>query len=217
MTFPNAAKGVKILYIAELLALLVSIASLIAPTLSLLYMVFSAQSSNENPFIELILTGCVYFVSLATLVHIVFIVMGLNIAAKDDSSFKVAFYAMIFGIIITIVGGIFSTNEAIKGLTDILYNITNLITAIYIIQGVVYISKALGNHRMRVQGNHIIRIISLIYVFQIFTSVSMVIFGDISQSVLSAILTFVVGLLSVIEYVLFILYLSRTKTMLAEN
>ncbi len=217
MTFPNAVKGVKTLHIAAYIGLIMSVISLIAPTFSMLYMAVSSQPSNENGIVGFILVMLVYSIVLGTVAYYVISLIGVNLASKDESSFKVAFYAIIFGIIITIIGGVFSSNEAIKGLTDILYNITNIISAIYIIQGVVFLSKALGNHKMKEQGNHIIRIISVIYVFQIFTSVSMVIFGDLTQSIVSAILTEVVGILSIAEYVLFLMYLSKTKKMLSEQ
>ena len=180
-------------------------------------MTFPNAVKGVKRIVGFILVMLVYSIVLGTVAYYVISLIGVNLASKDESSFKVAFYAIIFGIIITIIGGVFSSNEAIKGLTDILYNITNIISAIYIIQGVVFLSKALGNHKMKEQGNHIIRIISVIYVFQIFTSVSMVIFGDLTQSIVSAILTEVVGILSIAEYVLFLMYLSKTKKMLSEQ
>lgn len=141
--------------------------------------------------------------------------VGVNKASKDEQAFKIAFYFIFIGIIASVVGGIFSTNTTVTNIVAVVSDIVSLGVTIYIIQGIKNLAEKLGDDNMIKKGDNLFNVILAIYVLIIIAQIINLIFGGTAALVVSAVVIIAAGILDIVQYILYLSYLSKAKKMLA--
>jgi len=216
MRFPNAAKGVKKIFTAEILQLIAEIVAIVA--IAMLIITLSAAKVNSQGGTIIAGTGTVVlFTGTAVLALIAGIMslVGIIQASGDESSFKVALAAIIISLATAVIAGIFSTNGAIQGICQIIQNVMSLAVTVFVINGVTNLAEKLNNMEVFDKGKNLLKIIICIYAFSLVASVISLIFGGTFASVTAAILALIAALLNVLSYILYLILLNKAKKMLA--
>jgi len=217
MRFPNAFSGVKKIWLAEILMLLAAVIGII------LIFVIAANGTlvgedeiviNEAAKTPISILGIVS--AVVALVAFVLNLVGLIIARKDDSGFRIALLVTVLGIIASAVSAIWSTNAGLVKWMDTLTTIFSMFASYYVLTGIANLAdqipdaatKALAlKSRTLVEGSFCATVI-----FKLIISI----FKIPDGSTLYTILSIVALLLELVSYILYLRALSKGKKMLAK-
>lgn len=212
MHYPNAEKGIRKIFVAEILGLCGAIALTITVVLGLLVEV------DDILAIPAILCG-VAAVVLMLLSHI-FNIVGITRASKDEYTFRYALYAVIFGIFFSLLSGflndVFDGNEYAQRLISLIPDLVNLITMVFIVMGIRNMATALNDPVMESKGRNIL---TIAFVMEMIIFAARAFSGFIPEGSDLAIIELIVvgfaGMLSIVTYILYLSYLAKARRMLA--
>jgi hypothetical protein len=217
MRFPNAFSGVKKIYVAELLMLLVAV-------IGIILVVVIANNSVLVDDVIIFNEGAagtpVTILSIATaviaLIAFVLNLVGLIVARKDDSGFRIALIVTVLGIIASAVSAIWSNNAGLVKWMDTLTTIFSMFASYYVLTGIANLAdqildaetKALAlKSRTLVEGSFCATV-----VFKLIINI----FKIQDGSTLYIIFSVVALLLELVSYILYLRALSKGKKMLAK-
>lgn len=216
MKFTNAFEGVKKIFAAEILALIASVCGTIALALPVVALVAAANQSGGGTAASL---GGLVVVGIATVVlsiiAFIFKLIGVNKASKDEPAFKIAFYMILAGIVVSVLTGIFSSNSTVSSIMTALGEIVNLAVTVYIIQGIKNLAQRLGDDKMVKSGDTLFKYIIAIYILVIIAQIVIMILQNGAAVVVALVIIVISGILEIIQYILYIRYLAKAKKMLA--
>lgn len=215
MTFPNAAKGVKRIFTAEILALIAAICTVIAIILGII--MYGAASANADGGAVLSFGGAALFATGAGVLMIIAFIMqivGISNAAKDEVSFKTAMICLIVGIVASLIGSIFSGSSVIYSITDLVSKLMSLFVTIFIISGIIKLADKLNDGAVSAKGSNLLKLITVIYALSLVANLIVLILGGYAASVVAGVIALVAVILSIVKYVLFLSYLNQAKKML---
>ena len=216
MKFTNAYQGVKKIFAAEILALIASVCGTIALALPVVALVAAANQSGGGTAASL---GGLVVVGIATVVlsiiAFIFKLIGVNKASKDEPAFKIAFYMILAGIVVSVLTGIFSSNSTVSSIMSALGEIVNLAVTVYIIQGIKNLAQRLGDDKMVKSGDTLFKYIIAIYILVIIAQIVIMILQNGAAVVVALVIIVISGILEIIQYILYIRYLAKAKKMLA--
>ncbi len=217
MKFPNAAKGVKKLFSAEILYLL---SVILIGVVSVITVIINNKMTNvSNAVAVLILVG---FIAGGVLAVIAFIlqIVGLVQASRDERAFKGVILLTVFGIIVSVIGAFFSKDSFINSLSTTINSVVSVISIILIILGIGNMSLQLERQDMIERGGRIIRIIVWLAIISIIMNLISIFLpqniddaSDLAKVIILS-LTVIALMLNIAEYVLYLSFLSKTKKML---
>ena len=214
--FPNAAKGIKRIFTAEILALIAAILVIVGIVLGVVGIAAAAADSTGGTIAGLGGAGVLLLISgILAIIAAVLELVGIINASKDEAAFKIALYAIIAGVVISIVSTIFSSTAAVVSICDILSKIAKIVVTVFIIQGVINLAKKVNNDAVAKKGNTLLYIITCIYILSAIASIVVATFGGYAASVIAGVIAIVAAVLEVVQYVLFLVLLSQAKKMLA--
>ena len=217
MKFPNAAKGVKRIFTAEILKLVASVVSIIGVAMMIITLA-AAESKAEGATIAAG-TGTVILLAVAAVLALIGGIMaliGIINASKDEGSFKIALVAIIISLCAAIVGGIFSQNSTIQSICQIVQNLMSIFVTVFVIQGVSNLAEKVGNDNVAAQGKTLLSIIVAVYALSLIANIIVLIFGGMFVSVTAGVIAVIALVLNVIGYIVYLSLLSKGKKMLAE-
>ena len=217
MKFPNAAKGVKKLFSAEILYLL---SVILIGVVSVITVIINNKMTNvSNAVAVLILVG---FIAGGVLAVIAFIlqIVGLVQASRDERAFKGVILLTVFGIIVSIIGTFFSKDSFVNSLSTTINSVVSVISIVLIILGIGNMSLQLERQDMIERGGRIIRIIVWLAIISIIMNLISIFLpqniddaSDLAKVIILS-LTVIALMLNIAEYVLYLSFLSKTKKML---
>lgn len=230
MRFPNAAKGVKKIFTAEILKL-ISYICLIAAALFVIGVIASTNIDQiESDDIASVLNGLPagviggFFgaIGLALifgiLLAVAFVVnlLGCINARHDDENFKTA----LFFLIVSVVFAIASVFVMSNGFGSILYSLATLsdtLATIFVIAGGVRLADQLNRGDISKKGTNVLKLIIVIEAIS-FVAGFITTFLRGSATMVAAIILFMATLiLSFVKYIMYLSFLSKTKKMLNES
>ena len=217
MKFPNAAKGVKRLFTAEILELIAAILSIIG--IAMLIVTLAAAQSNAEGATIAAGTGTVVLLAGAAVLSLIGGIMaliGIINASRDEGAFKAALITIIISLCAAIVAGIFSQNSTVQSICQILQNLMAIFVTVFVIQGVSNLAVKVGDSDVAQQGKSLLKIIVAIYVLSLIANILVLVFGGMFVSVTAGIFAVIALVLNVIAYFVYLSLLSKGKTMLAE-
>ena len=166
MRFPNACKGLKKIFFAELISLI----ALVPYAVSLVLVQFLPEEINKNNAEMLPAEVVVTILSILSLVMMtvayVLNVIGYVTASKDNESFKKAMLLTIAGMVLTVVSGIMENangNPILTNTFDSMENILDLLITLMTISGIVTLSVTYGDLRMVESGKALFKFLFAIY------------------------------------------------------
>ena len=217
MRFPNAFRGVKKIWLAELLMLLAAVIGII------LIFVIAANSTLVGADVvvnkEAVETPAAILgiaTALIALVAFVLNLVGLINAHKDDAAFRIALLVTVLGIVASAISAIWSNNQVLNKWMDTALTIFSMLASYYVLTGIANLAdkypdpatKALAlKSRTLVEGSFCATAL-----FKLIISI----FKIQDGSTISTILSVVALLLELVSYILYLRALSKGKQMLAK-
>ena len=213
MKFPHAYKGVKLIFVAEIIAIVVSVLALIS---SIFVSIGSAAAASATLILVSGIVGIVVFVIQ---------LVGLFQGARESREFRIALWITLIGIIASLVSAILQSIEATKGLSPILFAVlttvaavADLLVVIFVLFGISTLAESLGDGEMSERGRRLAMYVIVIYIISL-------IFGFIpgfsvyvnpGVRLLFSIFAITSAVLEIVIYVLTLIYLHNAIEMLEE-
>ena len=211
MQFPNAFKGVSKLFIAEILALIGALVMLVGAGLTVGGSVAAYNSGSLDAASGLVTGGAITMLGGLVLPIIGYIMqlVGLSQASKDEpKNFKVAFIAAIIALIASLVVGFTTSIEWLNKILTVVSGVGGIITFFFSIAGIMELARRMNRPEMVSLGNKISWMVVITYVLSFVIRL-------IPIAELAAVLAIASAIFSIITYIIFLVYLSRAKKMLA--
>ena len=220
MRFPNACKGLKKIFFAELISLI----ALVPYAVSLVLVQFLPEEINKNNAEILPAEVVVTILSILSLVMMtvayVLNVIGYVTASKDNESFKKAMLLTIAGMVLTVVSGIMENangNPILTNTFDSMENILDLLITLMTISGIVTLSVTYGDLRMVESGKALFKFLFAIYLPTLIAYVFVYLLRNTrSAAILAVTVTFISFALNTVYSLLYLRYLYRAVNMLQE-
>lgn len=218
MRFPNAAKGMKKIFRAQILDLIGTILMVVAAGL---IVVAIAAGSAGGEAGDVVLGGTtlgavILFAAFSVLSIIAFIMnlVGIINASHDESNFKSALFFLVFSIIAAVIAGIFYNNGTVYGLMYSLSNLLKLFVTIFIISGGVKLADQMNRGDVSATGSNVLKLIIVIAVLGLVSSlIASITYGKVS-TVVVGVLMIVAFVLAIVQYFMYLVFLNKVKNML---
>ncbi len=218
MRFPGAKKGVSKVFIAEILSLiamvLVSVPLVIFEAIGL-----SAFGSESMAVVMLVMMGAGAVSAILTLLLKIF---GVVQASKDEASFKGVIYALVVDLVVTVFPLIFSSNRTLTNFAEAISDMMNGVIMVLIIVGICNLANQLGDTEMVHKGGKVFRIVIVLAVAALVMKIVMYFFpsdmgsADTAAKVIVLILGVLTIVFSIVQYVLYLSFLSKARKMLEQ-
>ena len=213
MKYPNAANGINIIFMSEVIALAASVIVLVCSVIGVL-----CFENSELVFLMGIMALVVLFALLIFVLSYILQIVGIVRASKDEPAFRVSLIAIIAALVITVLESIFyQSNHFVTFIIEIAGDVARFFLVHYIIHGIMHISEHLGRHDITKKGTRIFRVIYIAIGFEIIVRIFELIFGKEVGEQLSMPFGIVADILSVVEYILFLTYIGKAVKMLKEK
>lgn len=220
MRFPNACKGLKKIFFAELISLI----ALVPYAVSLVLIQFLPEEIDKNNAEILPAEVVVTILSILSLVMMtvayVLNVIGYVTASKDNESFKKAMLLTVAGMVLTVVSGIMENangNPILTNTFDSMENILDLLITLMTISGIVTLSVTYGDLRMVESGKALFKFLFAIYLPTLIAYVFVYLLRNTrSAAILAVTVTFISFALNTVYSLLYLRYLYRAVNMLEE-
>ena len=216
MTFPKAERGIKIVFLAQISFMLASVfstASAIGNMINYyIYINFPKEELLLAPFLIIAILAVIFLLAGFALT-----IIGVLKASGENENFKVALYSILFGVALSIIGMIWSGDNAVGTITELLTTLTSFLAIIYVIQGIRSLSLKLDKKEMDQTGSRLYTLFSVFYVIETCSNIAILIFNDNSSFIIVSLLQIFFNIMSVVQYLIFMLYLRKAIKMLAVN
>lgn len=223
MRFPNAAKGVSKIFSAEILSIIASI--LLGVTVILAFVTDKSVTDNNETAAGV--AGISMLVGLIAAV-VIFVVGGiLNIigyiqAAIDEDGFKKAIWCTIASIVFGAVGAIFAGNIGFLGwfstACDVVSKVLMLLVFLFAVGGLMNLSANCHRQDMVDTGALLIKIFGwLVVLYVIILIITRVFRENALNTAVATFFTVLSTILSIAQFIIYLVYLHRAKIMLREN
>ena len=210
--FPNARKGVKKLFIAEILTIFSAILGLVATVLTAIPHV--AESGPGQIVLIVFALTALFFIIIAFALHI----FGLFQGSRDSGHFWVAFWAAIFSIIFTIVASILKgaipSIAWLHSIFSTLAQVLNAFVIIYVISGISSMALRLGKVGFAKRGTIMVWIILGLYLVAAVLNFLSGFFTAEAFVVFFGVITVASNVLTIIIYIAYLFYLLRATRIL---
>ena len=234
MKFPNAAKGIKKIFAAEILRLFGAICFIAAAIMIVIGFATAAVDAGDLSSVKnvteifagpngtaaatMLLIGggivCVGFILF--IIGFIMNLVGYINASHDDSAFKSALIFLLISIVFAIVYG-FTYNSGVGSAMYSFVTLTETIATIFVIAGVVKIADQLNRGDVSRKGSNILKLLIIVEVIAFIVSLITCFMGGMAASITAAILLLVALVLSFIKYIMYLTFLAKAKKMLAEG
>ena len=215
MRFPNAYRGVKKIWLAEMLMLLAAIVGII------MVIVMAANGTmvgediviNEGVKTPIAVLGIVTAVIL--LIGFILNLVGLINANNDDSAFRIALLVTILGIVASAVSAIWSNNETLNKWMDTALTICSMFASYYVLTGIANLAEKMSDAATKALALKSRTLVEGSFCATALFKLIISIFKIQDGSTISTILAVIALLLELVSYILYLRALSKGKKMLA--
>lgn len=220
MNYPDALRGIKKIYTAEMLLLLAGLLGGMAS-------VFGAQASQQiaqngtegldigtafGVMIPLLASGIIAII--ATLIEF----FGLKDASNENEYFKNGYIYALIGLVLSIALSVLSfmkVSEMVSDLGKIVSNFIQMVVTFYVISGIKDLAEKLGDAEMVSRGKKTFNIYAAAIICASLVELAVSLLQDNAKTIVVGILGAVTLILTIAGYALYLIYLSRAKKMLA--
>ena len=215
MRFPNAYRGVKKIWLAEMLMLLAAIVGII------MVIVMAANGTmvgediviNEGVKTPIAVLGIV--TAVIALVAFILNLIGLINANNDDSAFRIALLVTILGIVASAISAIWSNNETLNKWMDTALIICSMFASYYVLTGIANLAEKMSDATTKALALKSRTLVEGSFCATALFKLIISIFKIQNGSTISTILAVIALLLELVSYILYLRALSKGKKMLA--
>lgn len=224
MRFPYAEKGVKKLFVAELLLLIVALTSDADFVWAKLFDGLMDSSAAEAPALT-VFSVCGIVAVASLFIGGILCIVGYLQAARDEKSFLNAAKASVIAVVLDFAANVLLLLSDDVGWASTvlaaLAEITWLFAAIFLITGVIKLSQQCARADMEKMGGRILSLLELIYVLHIIILLlNQMLRSSVDVTITETLLMILEPvnlLLSVARYVIAMIYLVKAARMLRES
>lgn len=209
MKYVHAYKGIKLLFWAQILLIIVALASIISATIGIVADPETIAQDPEKLFdgpVGIVLLIALIFVFIAIVIQFIGYVKG----AIDDIWFLIALFCIVGGAVIyllTYFNVIKENVELFKGLSSFL----DELTTIFAICAIISLAKKVNNPDTGSFANKLLWIIVIMTAASfILAVVTVVAKNDLSNSIISI----TISVLSIVSYIMYLVALKKAEHML---
>ena len=225
MTFPNAAKGVKKYFNAEIMVLIATAVTIVSAIVSLILAIVAGSTGDEGAAVAGgigVILLAVFLLASMVILSIAFILqlVGLRQAGKDESSFKTAFWFIILSLAAAVALGVLSLflpNRNLDKVSSAVSMFTQLMTIIYVITGIRTLAVSLQNETIAARGQSILNFLTVMLIIALVANFTAIFFRSGVMQIIAAVLCLVAGVLKLIVDIRFLFYLGAGAKMLANE
>ena len=217
MRFPNAFRGIKKIWLAELLMLLAAVIGIV------LIVVIAANSTLVGEEIvvneDAVRTpAAILGIASAVIALIAFVLnlVGLIVARKDDSGFRIALFVTVLGIIASAVSAIWSTNAGLVKWMDTLTTIFSMFASYYVLTGIANLAEQFPDEATKALALKSRTLVEGTFCATAIFKLIINIFKIQDGSTIYTILSIIALVLELVSYILYLRALSKGKKMLAK-
>ena len=217
MRFPNAFRGIKKIWLAELLMLLAAVIGIV------LIVVIAANSTLVGEEIvvneDAVRTPAAILgigTALIALVAFVLNLLGLINARKDDSAFSIALFVTLLGIVASVISSIWSGNQGLVKWMDTVLTICSLFASYYVLTGIANLAEQYPDEATKALALKSRTLLEGTFCATAIFKLIINIFKIQDGSTIYTILSIVALVLELVSYVLYLRALSKGKKMLAK-
>ena len=215
MRFPNAYRGVKKIWLAEMLMLLAAIVGII------MVIVMAANGTmvgediviNEGVKTPIAVLGIV--TAVIALVAFILNLVGLINANNDDSAFRIALLVTILGVVASAISAIWSNNETLNKWMDTAITICSMFASYYVLTGIANLAEKMSDAATKALALKSRTLVEGSFCATALFKLIISIFKIQEGSTISTILAVIALLLELVSYILYLRALSKGKKMLA--
>ena len=216
MQFPNAYKGLKKLFISEMFNIAGSVLGLVAAVISIALL--NVQGAEGGLVAAAGLGVAAGFLLIAAFV---LQLIGLIQGSKDEANFRMAFWVVIFGLVLSLVGTILSlanVSSVAVSILDSLAGVANIIVTIFVLGGIVNLANALSDEDMADKGRFLINAVTILFVISVLLGLFPTFFVNPNQgvSIMLAVFAIVSALIDLIVYINILIYMLKGIKMLGK-
>ena len=216
MRFPNAYRGVKKIWLAEMLMLLAAIVGII------MVIVMAANGTmvgediviNEGVKTPIAVLGIV--TAVIALVAFILNLVGLINANNDDSAFRIALLVTILGVVASAISAIWSNNETLNKWMDTALIICSMFASYYVLTGIANLAEKMSDAATKAVALKSRTLVEGSFCATALFKLIISIFKIQNGSTISTILAVIALLLELVSYILYLRALSKGKQMLAK-
>ena len=233
MKFPNAAKGVKKIYVAEVLTFISLLMILVVGVFAVIRIPTVMQESAIGDFA--VIGGMILLLASAVLLIVAFIInlVGMINASRDESSFKSALIFFIVSIVLTVVSSLLGRVSVIAGgIVSLISSLVSILVTIFIIAGIVRLADRLNRGDTSAKGSKVLKLLVVLKLVAFIATVVATVMDGFSTplsyavvesiasgkydsgSLVPFIIFIAVQALELIQYFIYLPFLSQAKKML---
>ncbi len=237
MKYPNAYSGVRKIFTAEILSVIGVIVLIISAVLGLLTAAagIAAQSADAEtssahtglavgfgiPMLILLLGA-----GVLAIVAFILQIIGVTRASKDERIFKNALFYILVGVIAKATDAVTGAFAGVIGKSGLdlvssictnLSKIATILVTYYIIIGVITLAEKIGNEKIEKQGKTILNLILIMLILSLIATITSTVFLQSgTNDVIISVLSLAAGVIELISYIIYLVFLGRAKKMLKE-
>ena len=217
MQFPNAYKGIKKIFVGEILVLIAQV--ILVPIYIIALLGINGDELTEilettAPQYLIVLILLAIGAGVFALISYILVIIGVVKATKDENAFKISLLGLFVGIAASIISAIFTGNSMVSAVCSTVSELASLASTFFIIQGIRSIAIKLEDDIMEMKGITIFKIFFFILLLSASTHFVSKAFNNSFGDVVNLILIIAGGILTVVQYILYISYLNKAKKML---
>lgn len=217
MKFPNALEGVKKIYKAEILELIAEILAVVGSLLLIVGMA-GVQVESTGAAATGLFGGGIIMLAVAVLGFIAFImgILGVKKAIPDEENFKTALYAMILGIVASVVIGFAKEGSSLRDAGGTLSSICSFLAQYYIITAIVVLAQKLADKEMETRGLKTRKALMIVWFCSIALDIVQIFVkkGSSTMEMISAVMALAAAVIAIVAYVMYLKLLSKARVML---
>ena len=217
MTFPNAANGIKKLFIGEILALF----SAIAIACSVIFSKPVLSEAGEITSLEGSVTVAAILLSVGGIIAVVAYILqlvGIAKASKDEEAFKGALYLILFSILFSIAGAAlayaFPNNTLLSNIGTVVTNLLEILITFLVIGGIGSLGAKLNDTELETKAAGLLKIIVTVIVLKFIGNCVVTLFKENIAEVVVTVLGILVLILTIVQYIVYLSLLSKAKNSL---
>ena len=161
MQFPNAYKGIRKVFLAEILVIAASVLAIVSATLAL-------AIPNPGDGAKVALAAIAGVSGVIAVVALVFQLIGLGQGGKDSGYLRVAFFAIILSLVLTVtttvLGSFFPQYAQAYSVLDTVSNVASAVVMVLVIFGISVLASELKDEKMMNKGRLLINLIIILFI-----------------------------------------------------
>ena len=217
MRYPNAQKGVKKVFIAEILTLLVSVLALIGAVTAAVGIEAQGTLSEEAVTGTLIGGGALVLTAgVLGLVSLIINLVGLRQGGKDEPGMRYAFIMAVLALVSSVAGEAINANgtSTLGNMVTDLGGLFNFLVVVFVIASLIRLAELLDNKKMVSKGNRLDTIILFCLLAAFLLEITPRVFSSSISENMVSVLGIAAALCAVIGYILYLGFLKNAVQML---